>query len=237
MVRVLFVCLGNICRSPMAEFIFKDLVKKKDLSSYISASSVATSFETRGEDMHIEAKAKLDEKNIPYTKRRARRLSKSDYKQYDYIIGMDESNINNIMRIIEDDPDKKVYKLLDFTNNTRDIADPWYTGNFTVAFNNILEGCKALLDSIIKKYEIDTGEEKLSTSEILKKIDNNIYNFTKITPNKFQVSEYLALASRILDIDMNISAFENSEMTDEEMLPSLEEYNKEINEYLFRFKK
>ena len=78
MVRVLFVCLGNICRSPMAEFIFKDLVKKKDLSTYISACSVATSFETRGEDMHIKANSKLDEKNKPYTKRRARRLSKLD---------------------------------------------------------------------------------------------------------------------------------------------------------------
>ena len=154
MVRVLFVCLGNICRSPMAEFIFKDLVKKKDLSSYISARSVATSFETRGEDMHIEAKAKLDEKNIPYIKRRARRLNKSDYQHYDYIIGMDESNINNIMRIIEDDPDKKVYKLLDFTSNTRDIADPWYTGNFDKTYVDILDGLKAFLNFLKEKSKL-----------------------------------------------------------------------------------
>ena len=148
MVSVLFVCLGNICRSPMSEFIFKDLVKKEKLQVKFKIESVATSYEEIGNDMHQEAKRKLQENGIPYEKRKARRLTKEDYNKFDYIIGMDSSNIRNILRIIEKNEKNKVCKLLDFTKNTRDIEDPWYTGNFTKAFNDIYDGCNALLEYI-----------------------------------------------------------------------------------------
>ena len=154
MIKVLFVCLGNICRSPMAEFIFKDMVKKKGLSKAISVSSAATSSSTRGKDIHEEAKIKLRENEIPYNKHKAKKLLKEDYQKYDYIIGMDNSNIENIMYIVKEDPNNKIYKLLDFTNDKGEVADPWYTGNFTKAYNDIEKGCKELLKSIIENYNL-----------------------------------------------------------------------------------
>ena len=154
MIKVLFVCLGNICRSPMAEFIFKDMVKKKGLSKAISVSSAATSSSTMGMDMHEEAKIKLTENEIPYNKHKAKKLLKEDYQKYDYIIGMDNSNIENIMYIVKEDPNNKVYKLLDFTDEKGEVADPWYTGNFTKAYNDIERGCKELLKSIIENYNL-----------------------------------------------------------------------------------
>lgn len=154
MIKVLFVCLGNICRSPMAEFIFKDMVKKKGLSKAISVSSAATSSSTIGMDIHEEAKIKLRENEIPYNKHKAKKLLKQDYQKYDYIIGMDNSNIENIMYIVKEDPNNKIYKLLDFTNDKGEVADPWYTGNFTKAYNDIEKGCKELLKSIIENYNL-----------------------------------------------------------------------------------
>lgn len=146
MIKVLFVCLGNICRSPMAEYVFKDMVKRKGLENQFYIASAATSYEEIGNDMHYGTKDKLDEMEIPYTKHKARRIEKQDYEKYDYIIGMEESNIRNILRIIGNDKDNKIYKLLDFSKNPRDIADPWYTGNFTVTYNDIVEGCTGFLD-------------------------------------------------------------------------------------------
>ena len=146
MIKVLFVCLGNICRSPMAEFIFKDMVKKKGLEKQFYISSAATSYEEIGNDMHYGTKDKLDEKEIPYTRHKARRIEKQDYQKYDYIIGMEESNIRNILRIVGDDKEKKVYRLLDFSKNPRDIADPWYTENFTVTYHDVIEGCTNFLN-------------------------------------------------------------------------------------------
>ena len=146
MTKVLFVCLGNICRSPMAEYILKDMVKKKGIENRFYISSAATSYEEIGNDMHYEAKDKLDEMGIPYTKHKARRIEKQDYEKYDYIIGMEERNIQNIIRIVGNDKENKVYRLLDFSKNPRDIADPWYTGNFTVTYNDIVEGCTGFLD-------------------------------------------------------------------------------------------
>ena len=151
MIKVLFVCLGNICRSPMAEFVFKDLVKKNDLENKFYIESAATSREEEGNGMHYGTIQKLKEKNIDFIDKKSRRIEKSDYEKFDYILGMEERNIINIKRIIEKDNDNKIYRLLDFSNNPRDIADPWYTGNFDKTYEDILEGCQTFLN-FVKKY-------------------------------------------------------------------------------------
>ena len=148
MIRIMFVCLGNICRSPMAEFVLKDLVKKQNLESEFYISSSATSSEEIGNMVHYGTIRNLNQEKIPVEDRVAKKLKKEDYDKYDYIIGMEKSNIINILRIIGNDKNQKVYRLLDFTNNPRDIADPWYTGNFDKAYEEILEGCKALIKKI-----------------------------------------------------------------------------------------
>lgn len=150
MIKIMFVCLGNICRSPMAEFIFKDMINKKGLSNNFIIKSSATSYEETGNDIYYLAKEKLFEKNIPFTKRKATRITPEDYNKYDYIIGMEKSNISNIKRIVGEDVDNKIYRLLDFSSNPRDIADPWYTGNFELAYNEIVEGCEGLLKHLLK---------------------------------------------------------------------------------------
>lgn len=155
MIKVMFVCLGNICRSPMAEFVFKDMVAKKGLENEFYIRSSATCSDEIGNDIHYGTRNKLIQENIPFTKRAATKLKAEDYEQYDYIIGMEEANIKNIKRIVGEDRDSKVYRLLDFSNNPRDIADPWYTGNFDITYNDIVEGCEAFLkfleDKITKK--------------------------------------------------------------------------------------
>lgn len=150
MAKVLFVCLGNICRSPMAEFIFKDMVKKEGLEDKIYIESAATSMEEYGNDMYYLAKEKLLQQGIPFSKRESRQITKQDYDNFDYIIGMEDRNIRNILRIVGEDKGNKISRLLDFTNNPRDIADPWYTGNFNITYLQIVEGCKALLKHIKK---------------------------------------------------------------------------------------
>lgn len=150
MKKILFVCLGNICRSPMAEYIFKDLVKKNNLSSNYVISSAGTSREEEGNDMHYGAKDKLIQKGISFSKHRARQLKKEDYNEYDYIIAMEESNVRGILRIVGSDSENKIHRLLDYSENPRDIADPWYTGNFEVTYNDITEGCMALLNYLEK---------------------------------------------------------------------------------------
>lgn len=145
-IKVLFVCLGNICRSPMAEFIFKDMIYKKDLTSDFIIKSAATSYEEIGSDMHYGAKNKLNQKNIPFSKRKACIITPKDYEYYDFIIGMEESNIRNIKRIVGKDIKNKISRLLDYSDNPRDIADPWYTGNFETAYNDIVEGCIGFLN-------------------------------------------------------------------------------------------
>lgn len=155
-INVLFVCLGNICRSPMAEFILKDIVRKHNLEDRFHIESAATSYEEEGNDIYYLAKEKLIEKNINFTKRRARRIEKEDYDKYDFIIGMEESNIRNIKRIIGD-KDSKIYKLLDFTNDNKDIDDPWYTGRFEEVFNQIKFGCEKFIDSVYNYDYIGTN--------------------------------------------------------------------------------
>lgn len=142
----MFVCLGNICRSPMAEFVFKNIVKQEHLSDKFYIASSATSSEEIGNGVHFGTIKKLNEMNVPVENRSAVKLVKEDYKKYDFIIGMEDYNIKNIIRIIGNDTDNKVHKLLDFSKNPRDIADPWYTGNFDKTYDDILEGCKYLLE-------------------------------------------------------------------------------------------
>lgn len=150
MIKIMFVCLGNICRSPMAEFVLKDLVRKRNLSNEFYIKSSATSSEELGNGVHYGTIKKLNDVGIPVETRKATKLDKSDYDKYDYILGMEKSNIKNILRIVGNDSQHKIYRLLDFSNNPRDIADPWYTGNFDITYNDILEGCIAFLDYICK---------------------------------------------------------------------------------------
>ena len=144
MVKVIFVCLGNICRSPMAEYVFKDMVKKKKIEN-IYIDSAATSSEEIGNSMHYGTRNKLKEMNIEYGNHIVKKLTKQDYDKFDYIIGMEEQNIKDIKKIVGEDTKSKVYKLLDFSNNPRDIVDPWYTGDFDTTYNDIIEGLNGFL--------------------------------------------------------------------------------------------
>lgn len=148
MKRILFICHGNICRSPMAEYMFKDMIAKENLQSKYLVDSAAVSYEEEGNSLYPPAKEILTRHGIPFGNHKAHRIQKSDYDKYDLIICMDESNIYNTMRIIGNDSQKKVHKLLDFTSNPRDISDPWYTGDFERAYQDIYEGLKALLEKI-----------------------------------------------------------------------------------------
>lgn len=148
MTKIMFVCLGNICRSPMAEFILKDLVRKRNLEKEFYIKSSATSTEEIGNGVHYGTINKLKSVGVPVENRVAVQLKKSDYEDFDYIIGMEERNIRNILRIVGQDEENKVCKLLDFSNNPRDIADPWYTGNFDKTYSDILEGCEAFLKKL-----------------------------------------------------------------------------------------
>lgn len=154
MIKIMFVCLGNICRSPMAEFVFKDLVKKQKLENKFFIQSAATSNEEFGNPVHPGTKNKLAQYNISTYGKTSVQLTKNDYDKYDYIIAMETSNITAILNIIKNDPQKKVVRLLDFTNHPRDIADPWYTNNFDKTYNDIYQGCSELLTILIEKYNL-----------------------------------------------------------------------------------
>lgn len=151
MIKVFFICHGNICRSPMAEFVFKDMVSKRGMSDLFSIASAATSREEIGNDIHYGTKRKLEEEGIPYSKRAAVQITREDYETYDYILLMDSNNVRNMKRIISSDPMSKIHRLLDFSDQPRDIADPWYTGNFDVTYDDIVEGCEALLQAILER--------------------------------------------------------------------------------------
>ena len=139
----MFVCHGNICRSPMAEFVLKDMAAKQGLHWEIA--SAATSCEELGNDIHPGTKAKLRELGIPFERRQARRITDRDYEYYDLLIGMDGRNSINMRRFYGSDPQNKLCLLLDFTDRPRDIADPWYTGNFDATYADIKEGCEGLI--------------------------------------------------------------------------------------------
>lgn len=146
MIKICFVCLGNICRSPMAEYIMKKKLKDLNLDKEFLIVSKATSYEEQGNDIYPPAKRKLEEENIPYSKHSATRLEPDDYTKYDYFICMEERNISNTLRIFGSDPNDKITKLLN-----KDIADPWYTGNFNDTFNDINFGLDQLIANIKKK--------------------------------------------------------------------------------------
>ena len=150
MINIMFVCHGNICRSPMAEFVLKDMVAKRKISHNFHIESSATSREEIGNDIHYGTKNKLKKVGVHFTPRRATQITKSDYDKYDFILCMDNNNIRNLSRIIPNDKSNKIKLLLDFSNNPRNIADPWYTGNFEDTYNDIIEGCEALLNYIEK---------------------------------------------------------------------------------------
>ncbi len=145
MIKILFICHGNICRSTMAQFLFQDMINKSGLTDQFYIDSAATSREEIGAPPHHGTVQKLKHEGIPVLPHRAVQVTKNDYDKYDYLIGMDSMNIRNMMRILSEDPEQKVCRLLDFTDEPRDIVDPWYTGNFDVTYDNIKEGCEALL--------------------------------------------------------------------------------------------
>ena len=148
MVSLLFICHGNICRSTMAEFYMKHIVNKAGLTDSIYIESAATSREEIGNDTHYGTKQKLDEMDIPYTRRKARQVTMYDYRNFDYLIIMDENNARNLRLIIDDDVDHKVYKAMMFVGESRDVKDPWYTGNFDETYDDISRSCDALLELI-----------------------------------------------------------------------------------------
>lgn len=152
MTRVMFVCHGNICRSPMAEFIFKFLAKKRGLEDEFEVRSSATSTEEIwngvGNPIYPPAQAELKRRGIPFEQRRAVQLTPEDIDRYDIFVGMDSANIRNIHRILGNDAEGKVFKLLDFTARGGDVADPWYSDRFDIAYRDICDGCVALLDKM-----------------------------------------------------------------------------------------
>ena len=151
MTRILFVCHGNICRSPMAEFVFTHMLEQEGLEDCFSVYSMATSSEEIGNPVHHGTRAVLKAHGIKCLDHRAERMRKADYDRYDLILGMDSNNIRNIMRIIGEDRQHKVHLLLDYSEHPRDIADPWYTGDFDTTYADISEGCEALLEHLKRK--------------------------------------------------------------------------------------
>ncbi len=155
MKKVLFVCLGNICRSPMAEFVFKDILKEKGLEDMFFVDSAATSSynERYGLGVYPEAQDILKKHKIPFYNRISRQIRKEDYEKFDYILAMEQQNIKGILSIVGSDTENKVFKLLDFTATPRDIIDPWYYGNFDAVYKDIKYGCEQFLEYILKKSE------------------------------------------------------------------------------------
>lgn len=154
MIKILFVCHGNICRSPMAEFVMKDLVQKAGLENQFYIKSAATSTEEIGNPVHRGTVHKLAQNGLSCKGKTAMQMKASDYNEYDYLIGMDVRNIANMKRIASGDPEEKIALLLDFTYEKKeyktDIADPWYTGNFDETWNDVLAGCKGFLEYLLQ---------------------------------------------------------------------------------------
>ena len=150
MIKLLFVCHGNICRSPMAEFVMKDMVKKAGLADQFEIASAATSTEELGNPVYPPARRKLLEHGIRCDGKRARQMTLADYRNYDLLIGMDNWNIRNMTRMCGGDREGKIRMLLDYTGYSRSVADPWYTGDFDATWDDVTEGCRALLEHLTK---------------------------------------------------------------------------------------
>ena len=158
MLKILFICHDNICHSPMAEFVFKDMVKKAGLADEFEIASAATSSEECwngiGNPVYPPARRKMEEHGIRCDGKRARQMNRGDYMHYDMLIGMDSANIRNMNRICGGDPDGKISKMLDYAGRGGDVADPWYTGNFDATWRDVNDGCKGLLEHIRRTYHI-----------------------------------------------------------------------------------
>lgn len=148
MIKILFICHGNICRSPMAAYVMKDLIKKAGLEADIMVDSAAVSREELGHPMYPPAFEELARHGISGEGHCAKEMQRSDYDQFDLLIGMDNSNMRRMQHLIGDDVAQKCYRLMDFTNQSRDVADPWYTGDFEQTWHDVCEGCQALLQWI-----------------------------------------------------------------------------------------
>ena len=148
MKRILFVCHGNICRSPMAEFVMKKMVADAGIADQFEIASAATSTEEIGNPVYPPARRKLTEHGISCEGKTARQITRCDYEQYDYIVAMDVNNLRNLQRVIGEDKLHKISLLLNYTDHPRDVADPWYTGNFEATWQDVNDGCKGLLEYI-----------------------------------------------------------------------------------------
>jgi len=148
MKKILFICHGNICRSPMAEFVMKRLVEEAGLSAQFEIASAATSTEEIGNPVYPPARRKLAEHGITCAGKTARQITRGDYKHYDYIIAMDHNNLRNLRRLLGDDDEGKISLLMDYTSRPGDVADPWYTGDFEATWRDVIEGCSGLLERI-----------------------------------------------------------------------------------------
>ena len=151
MKKILFVCHGNICRSPMAEFVMKDLVKKAGLAPQFHIESAATSREEIGNPVYSPARRKLAEHGISCDGHAARQLTNQDYDKYDLLIGMDSANLRNMYRICGGDFAGKLHLLMDYTDHSRDVADPWYTEDFESTWQDVLAGCQGLLRELLQE--------------------------------------------------------------------------------------
>ena len=151
MKKILFICHGNICRSPMAEMIMKHLVRERGLEGQFSIASASTSTEEIGNPVYPPARAELARQGIPVEKRGARQLTRRDYADYDLLIGMDNANIRNMHRMLGGDPEGKIHRLMDFTARPGEVSDPWYSDRFDIAYRDIREGCEKLLAWVLEK--------------------------------------------------------------------------------------
>jgi protein-tyrosine phosphatase len=148
MTKILFVCTGNICRSPMAEFVMKKMVKEAGVADEFYIASAATSTEELGNPVYPGARKRLAEEGISVAGKYAVQIKRGDYEKYDYLIGMDSRNIANMLRVFGGDPEGKVCRLLEYAGTPRDIADPWYSGDFDTAYDDVYAGCTALFQRL-----------------------------------------------------------------------------------------